>query len=102
MSAAKVFKIFGNKHKKAEPEEHRFEFPGGYIGVCRTTDGEYWAHLGIWDPNKQQDDDMHLAGANAVIVDARLDYPYQNAGTIITPELEGLNHIAIRIALEDK
>jgi len=40
----KVFIIKGDKKTKAEPIHHTIIFPGGHIGVVRTTDDNYWAH----------------------------------------------------------
>ena len=41
----KVFIIEGDKFKKPEPIHHTIIFPGGHIGVVRTTDNEYWANI---------------------------------------------------------
>ena len=40
----KVFIIKGDK-KNPEPIHHTIIFPGGHIGVVRTTDNNYWAHV---------------------------------------------------------
>lgn len=90
-----VVHIRGDKTKQPEPSEHRIHFPGGYIGVSRTSDDEYWAHIAI---HREFDgDDEKIPGR---LVDARIDQVDKatmeaNLGDLTSETLE---HLAIRIA----
>lgn len=37
--------LLGDKTKQIEAPEHFIKFPGGHIGVTRTTDNRYWIHV---------------------------------------------------------
>lgn len=52
MATAKTFKfepgskiVLKGDPSNPESAEHHIIFPGGSISVCRTTDGNYWAHV---------------------------------------------------------
>lgn len=93
-----VIHVRGDKAKQLEPSDHRIHFPGGYIGVTRTTDGEYWAHIGI---HREFDgDDEKVPGR---LVNARIDIDGKNSSDSNLGDLghERLEHLAIRIALAD-
>lgn len=90
-----VLHVRGDKHTQAEPSEHRITFPGGYIYVARTSDGEYWAHIGI---NREFDgDDEKIPGR---LVCARLDVLDKATTEADLGDLqnEKLEHLAIKIA----
>jgi hypothetical protein len=53
-----VFNIKGDKKSKAEPIQHTIAFPGGHIGVVRTTNNEYWAH--IWVNQQNHEDNIQF------------------------------------------
>lgn len=70
--------IYGDKNVKRESAEHIINFPGGYIAVMRTTNGEYWIHIGV---NKDLLKDVpHLAKVGE-IVETRVDFPFEVAGS---------------------
>ena len=39
----------GDKHTESEPEEFYLHFPGGTIGVTRCSNGDYWAHINVFE-----------------------------------------------------
>lgn len=84
--------------KQAEPGEHRIHFPGGYIGVTRTTDNEYWAHIGI---NREFDGDDEKAPGR--LSKARIDVSDHPSNTSDLGSLDNPNveHLAIRITVAD-
>jgi hypothetical protein len=92
--------IEGNKKIRPEPSEHIIKFPGGSIGVTRTSNDEYWAHIVVNDG--QVIDDIHWQSKPGKVVETRID-------RILPPDAcrveelgypEFINHIAIRISTE--
>jgi len=54
--------VFKGDKRKPEPSTGIIRFPGGFVEVCRTSDGTYWVHA-------------HRDGS-AKIVGSRVDYNY--------------------------
>lgn len=50
-NSPKMIVLKGEK-KNPESAEHHIEFPGGSISVCRTSTGEYWAHIAVYTKDK--------------------------------------------------
>lgn len=50
-ATAKTIVLKGDK-RNPESAEYNIEFPGGSLSVCRTTDGQYWAHVWVYTENK--------------------------------------------------
>ncbi len=100
-----VIQVFGDKSRKLEPEHHRIEFPGGYISVDRTTEGDYWAHIAV----VTEIDETHQGLADSKIgqvVTSRIDFNYDEymrrhrAGEPVIPDIPGMadaNHLAVRV-----
>lgn len=85
--------IFQGDKRKPEPTTAIIKFPGGFVEVARTSDGQYWAHI-----NTDK-------GSN--IVDSRIDYDYEKYAELVgnnqetIPPIPGegsIKHMAIRIA----
>jgi hypothetical protein len=93
-----VIHVRGDKTKQLEPSEHRIHFPGGYIGVTRTSEGEYWAHVGI---NREFDGDTEKDPGR--LTGARLDVSGKSTSAAVLGDLANpdLEHLAIRVALSD-
>lgn len=97
-SDAYVIHVYGDKTTQLEPTEHRIHFPGGYIGVTRTTKNEYWVHIGVHTSFDGCEE--NLPGR---LVDARidlLDKPTHEAdlGDLNNSNLE---HLAILVKVAD-
>ena len=88
--------VEGNKEIRLEPSEHIIKFPGGSIGVSRTSDNEYWAHIVVND--KQVIEDIHWQSKPGQVVEGRIDYAYHSFGDV--EEIrnpEDVIHVAVRI-----
>lgn len=110
-----VIEVFGDKHNKREPEQHRICFPGGEIHIDRTSDNEYWAHIYINTACRHEHVNgdfkaTHLASKIGVVVGSRIDYDYEEyvrrarfeEPTIASlPNEDKAQHIAVRIAVVD-
>ncbi len=105
-----VIEVFGDKHTKPEPEQHRISFPGGEISVERTSDGEYWAHIHVNTHYSEEPNLTHVTSKRGKIVHSRVDFDfpeYERRGThgLKTipeiPNAEDAKHIAVRIAIAD-
>lgn len=84
---AVLIKFQGNP-KNPEPGTAVIEFPGGHVEVTRTTDGRYWAHVEVADPQN--------------IERSRIDYThegYRETGGAIPdiPHADKIRHMAILI-----
>lgn len=82
-----LIKFHGNR-KNPEPGTAVIEFPGGHVEVSRTTDGQYWAHVEVTNPQN--------------IKRSRIDYSHkgfqETAGAIPEiPYAEEIRHMAILI-----
>ena len=77
-----VTTIFRGNKKNPEPSLGVIKFPGGYVEVSRTSDGEYWCHTFIDE--------------SAKITDSRIDY---NGGQTIPsiPDEQNVQKIAVKI-----
>lgn len=97
---AKVIVLRGNP-KNPESAEHIIKFPGGSISVCRTSNNEYWAHIAVHKGDVI--DDLVVESANGALVDARVDYDFGSSigRTQSIPQLQDVNHIAVRIAIDN-
>ena len=94
-ATCKVILLKGDK-KNPESGQHIIKFPGGYIELTRTTDDEYWAHIGV---NKKQilEDDV-VQAKRGFVVDSRIDYTNGNILDMINfPDIQ---NIAVRIRTE--
>ena len=93
-NTAKVIILKGDP-KNPESAEQIIKFPGGSISVCRTSDDEYWAHIEV--NLKDVIPDIVRESKQGEIIKTRLDY-FRPPGEIKEIEdLEGLEHIAVRI-----
>lgn len=73
-------------------------FPGGEVTVSRTSDGDYWAHICV---------DRPLDGQTSVVCDGRVDYqrsapPELSDRPQNLPHVGGVEHVALRIAIEKR
>lgn len=84
--------VEGNKHKRLEPSEHIIEFPGGSIGVTRTSDDTYWAHITV--NHGQVLEESHSNSKAGEFFDSRVDRSHE-IGEI--DKISEANHIGIRI-----
>ncbi len=106
----KVIKIEGDKFTKPEPWQHRIEFPGGYISVDRTSDGEYWAHIGLNTDDRGEPALCLQTSMRGQMIDSRVDYDHPayhrriEAGVRAIGEvqdIEHVQHVAIRFAVKE-
>jgi hypothetical protein len=97
-SDAFVLHVRGNKSDQFEPSEHRIHFPGGFIGVTRTSNGDYWAHIAI-----HQEFDGDAEKRPGRLLDARIDQIGKNSSDSDLGDLNSpnLTHLAIRVAIAD-
>lgn len=72
--APKKIELKGNKNNP-ESAEHHILFPGGTISVCRTSDGDYWAHIEVYTKEKGPLLDSTRESKNGKIVGIRIDTP---------------------------
>lgn len=83
---AVLIKFLGNP-KNPEPGTAVIEFPGGHVEVSRTTDGRYWAHVNVKEPE--------------CIRESRIDYNHEGymatGGKMVVPNADKINHIAVLI-----
>ena len=95
---AKTIVLKGNP-KKPESAEHIIIFPGGSIGVCRTTNNEYWAHIEVYHQSQEPElTDGIRESMHGEVIDSRIDYVYPNDPNIVTMQnMADIHHIAIRI-----
>ena len=79
-----------------ESAEHIIVFPGGSIGVCRTSNNEYWAHIEIYkgEPGSGGMRESVTASVVAVRVDNLNGVQRQ-----LSDQLEELDilHLAVRV-----
>ncbi|MGF3022619.1 hypothetical protein ACQVP2_07305 [Methylobacterium aquaticum] len=86
--------LLGDKLQRPESVEHIISFPGGAIEVARTTDGDYWAHIIIYQGSITPQTGM--ASARGEVVASRVC----RAGEMGVAEIEGAeraSQIAVRI-----
>jgi hypothetical protein len=94
---AKVINLYGDK---ACPESAQYiiNFPGGYIELSRTTEGRYWAHVGV---NKGAIlTDIAKLSKSGKIVESRIDYTYEGHikhGILDVPDFDKIQKIAVLI-----
>ena len=92
---SKVINLKGDKNNP-ESAEHIITFPGGYISVTRTSNNEYWAHIGV--NHKQLLEDVSSISKFGQVVENRIDYDDTGVQEIATRHrLPFINHIAVRI-----
>ena len=84
--------VEGNKNARLEPSEHIIKFPGGSIGVTRTSNNEYWAHVVV--NNRQVLEESHGDSKRGFIIDTRIDH---DNGIANFDNLIGASHVAVRI-----
>lgn len=96
-NTAKVILLRGDK-SHPESAEHIIKFPGGSISVCRTSNNEYWAHVEVYQD--EIIDDSVRESKNGMVVDSRMDYAYPHNQILNIPNIENLQHIAIRIKVQ--
>ena len=79
-----------------ESAEHIIVFPGGSIGVCRTTNNEYWAHIEIFY-GKAGTGGMRESVTGS-IVDVRID-TINGPDVQLEKQLEeaDISHLAVRV-----
>jgi len=75
MAATAKTIILKGDPKKPESAEHIIEFPGGSISVCRTSDGNYWAHITVYTPDRGPLLDDTRSSRHGVIEVVRVDTP---------------------------
>lgn len=86
--------IFNGNPRRPEPSTAVIKFPGGHVEVSRCSDGTYWAHVQVTQPDDTED---RPAGA---IVSSRIDYRYGMGSDIPPmPADDRIQHVAVRIAL---
>ena len=76
-----VINVYGDKHKKGEPDQHRICFPGGEIHIERTSNDEYWAHIYINTFARHEHvngtfTEGHLASKIGKVVGSRIDFDF--------------------------
>ena len=95
-ATAKVIVLKGDP-KKPESAEHIIKFPGGSISVCRTSTNEYWAHIEVnHKPTVLLEEAVREAKAGEV-VGSRVDYNRPPGEVREIPDMEEIQHIAIKI-----
>lgn len=87
----------GDKHRETEPEEFYLHFPGGTLGITRCSNGDYWAHINVFDDKI----DFSKREMKAMVSDARIDchsipVTEMNIGDLIQPDCY---HIAVKLVL---
>lgn len=75
---------FKGNPKSPEPSTGVIKFPGGHVEVTRTSDGSYWAHLTVVDPQN--------------IVDSRMDITESVSAVRDLPNGDKVKSLAIRVA----
>ena len=90
--------IFAGDKSTPEPSEARILFPGGDIGVTRTSDGNYWAHFDI-ERGRHVTPDMPGHEHRGEIVDARIDKENEHTSADSGAPLmdQHIEHVAILI-----
>lgn len=100
-----IVQVFGDPKRKLEPEHHRIEFPGGFISVDRTTDGNYWAHIALTDEIKE----THQGKGKGRVISSRVDFNFaeykrrNEAGEPSIPDIPGMSdaqHFAVCIGVD--
>ena len=83
---AVLVEFYGNP-KNPEPSTAVVRFPGGHIEVSRCSDGSYWAHLEVVDPQN--------------VIASRVDHTWegrQQLGSIPPiPLVNEVKHIALNV-----
>lgn len=91
--------LYGKK-STPEPGEVYLHFPGGQIGVCRLSNGEYWAHFILNDPREENSYDNSVNVGK--VVDSRIDCRNLSAAEsckdLGSLGRDDVYHIALRIA----
>jgi hypothetical protein len=98
-SAVTVYELKGDKLQELEKAEHRIYFPGGYVGVTRTSEGKYWAHVGI-----QKEEDRHEGRGVGSVLDSRIDFNYKRGISEGIPKIkyiEDVQHLAVLIEVSE-
>ncbi len=96
-----TFKIKGDP-KNPEKAQTILLFPGGALELTRTSDNEYWAHIMVNSEGQVDPDIGYVNTKGGKVVDARLDYNFENPPREqeIIPDLDKLKHIAIKITTD--
>jgi len=81
--------------RNPEPESFRVAFPGGDVDIVRTTNDEYWVHVRVNKPGR--DNPEYVMGK---IIDARLDCEGKHANETDVGDFNrpDLYHLAVRVA----
>jgi len=72
-NATGEFTLYGDREKTIEKVTTVINFPGGHVEISRTSNNQYWVHVGITHPENKW-------GAQAgKLIDARIDVINKNA-----------------------
>jgi len=96
IKAPKRIALWGDKKVKVESAEHIIEFPGGAVAVCRTTNGNYWAHI-IVNRGEALEDAEGLCSARGIVLASRYD---KGHGVEDLPNDSNVSQIAVLIGKE--
>lgn len=91
---AKVINIKGDP-RNPEPADHIINYPGGFITVTRTSNNEYWVHIGV--NHGQVLEGMVMQGKRGEVIESRIDYDYPITEIPELDNMPQINHIAVRI-----
>lgn len=89
----------GDPKKHREPGEVWIHFPGGSIGVSRTTDNEYWAHMTV---NSAKEVSNGYAKEIGQATDQRIDCTgiHVNDADLGSLTRDDLYHMAMKITVK--
>ena len=90
------YRMQGDKTKQLEPPEVFLHFPGGFVGVTRCRDDEYWIHLSLQAIKDKGTGDYITVGK---LIDSRIDCKKQHAAEADLGDLnrEDLYHVALKV-----
>jgi hypothetical protein len=93
MAATSKTIILKGDHKNPESAEHHIEFPGGSVSVCRTSTGDYWAHVTVYTEEKGPLLDSTYQSRHGRIKAIRIDTP----NGVKTVDHKNTDHFAVLI-----
>lgn len=91
MGATSKTIILKGDPKNPESAEHHIEFPGGSISVCRTSTGDYWAHVHVYNEGPLLDSTMESKHGRIECI--RIDTP----DGVKTVDHQNTDHFAVLI-----